>query len=288
MDQTVFAVLGGDARYAMLASLLAREGLTVYAAGFDLQPGLVTGCALTSVHSAASLAQAVILPMPPTKDGETLNAPLSAFRTRFDDSLASALSDKPVFAGLSDCMRNVASRCAALDYLDYCKREDFQLRNAYVTAECALAVIIEALPSTLNSCRVLVLGFGRIGSALAPMLRLLGADVSVCARKETHFASIESSGMHAVSYDRLRSTISEYELIVNTVPAMVLDSSFIELLDPAAVIVDLASQPGGVDFAAAHRRELTAIQALALPGKFAPLSAAGIIKSTIFAILREA
>ena len=52
-------------------------------------------------------------------------------------------------------------------------------------------------------------------------------------------------------------------------------------------MIDLASLPGGVDFSAAQELGLKAVQALSLPGKTAPESAAEIIKQTVYTILEE-
>ena len=53
------------------------------------------------------------------------------------------------------------------------------------------------------------------------------------------------------------------------------------------MIIDLASYPGGVDFAYAEKCGIKAIHALSLPGKIAPKSAGEIIESTILNILKE-
>ena len=63
-----------------------------------------------------------------------------------------------------------------------------------------------------------------------------------------------------------------YALIVNTVPAMVLGQEALERTVPDVCIIDLASAPGGVDFPAAERLKRTAVLALGLPGKVAPVS----------------
>ena len=53
-------------------------------------------------------------------------------------------------------------------------------------------------PGTINGARCLVTGFGRIGKVLAVMLRGLGADVTVSARKAQDLAWIELFGCRAV------------------------------------------------------------------------------------------
>ena len=72
-----------------------------------------------------------------------------------------------------------------------------------------------------------------------------------------------------------------YDVIFNTVPARLFDKEIIDELPPDVLLIDLASVPGGVDFAAAKDRGIKAIWALSLPGKYAPESAGKIIGETL-------
>ena len=59
-------------------------------------------------------------------------------------------------------------------------------------------------------------------------------------------------------------------------------------LRPDCLIIDLASKPGGVDRKAADRLGRQVIWALSLPGKVAPVTAGGAIRSTIYNMLPRA
>ena len=78
-----------------------------------------------------------------------------------------------------------------------------------------------------------------------------------------------------------------YDLVVNTVPSMVLREAELADMKPDALIIDMASKPGGVDTQAAARLNRKVVRALALPGKTAPVTAGGIIKDTIYNMLQE-
>lgn len=56
---------------------------------------------------------------------------------------------------------------------------------------------------------------------------------------------------------------------------------------PGTVLIDLASAPGGIDFEAAAKLPVHAVQALSLPGRVAPKAAAEIIKTTIYHMMEE-
>lgn len=68
---------------------------------------------------------------------------------------------------------------------------------------------------------------------------------------------------------------------------MILDQEHLLALSDHALIIDLASNPGGVDFDAASAMGRRVIHALSLPGKVAPITAGDMIKDTICNILEE-
>ena len=69
--------------------------------------------------------------------------------------------------------------------------------------------------------------------------------------------------------------------------APVLPRTLLQRLPAGALIIDLASLPGGTDFAAAEELGLHAEHALALPGRCAPQTAGALIAQTVLAILEE-
>jgi dipicolinate synthase subunit A len=58
-------------------------------------------------------------------------------------------------------------------------------------------------------------------------------------------------------------------------------------LKEGALVIDLASKPGGVDLDAAAALGVQVVWALSLPGKVAPVTAGKCVKDTIYNILRE-
>jgi len=287
VDIGTIAVIGGDERYAILASLLAQDGHTVFGAGFDIKPELAGGVVLTDPLTAALMSQSVILPLPPTTDGIRLFAPLSYEDVPLDERLYLALERAKVFCGMPHRLAAVSERFGKLQCRDYSTRESFLLLNAQLTVEAALMLAIKHLPVSLFGSRCLVTGYGRIGRAMAQALRSLGAEVTVTARREEHFAHARTIGLGCCTYAALPDRIGQFRLVINCADGPVLNKDILAAADSNTLFIDLASLPGGIDFSFARERGITALHALGLPGKYAPLSAAHIIKDTVTAMIEE-
>lgn len=287
MDIGTIAVIGGDERYAILASLLAQDGHTVFGAGFDIKPELADGVVLTDPLTAAVMAHAVILPLPPTSDGIRLFAPLSYEDVPLDERLCVALERTKVYCGMPHRLAAVSERFAKLRCSDYSMRESFLLLNAQLTVEAALMLAIKHLPVSLFGTQCLVTGYGRIGRAMALALHSLGAKVTIAARREEHFAHARTVGLGCCTYAALPARVGQFRLVINCADGPVLGKDVLAATDSDTLIIDLASLPGGTDFSFAREKGITALHALGLPGKYAPLSAAQIIKDTVTAMIEE-
>ena len=174
-----------------------------------------------------------------------------------------------------------------LRWADYYAREECMVANAVPTAEGAVQVAMEELPITLHSARVLILGFGRVGKLTAHRMGALGAKVTVSAQSYEDLAWAAAYGYETDRLEDLAWELGGFDLVVNTIPAPVLDERRLRWVDPGAFLLDLASAPGGIDRAAAQRRNLQVLQAPGLPGRVAPVTAAAAIRDAVYHILWE-
>lgn len=158
---------------------------------------------------------------------------------------------------------------------------------ALPTAEGAVQVAMEELPFTLHSARVLILGFGRVGKLTAHRMGALGAKVTVAAKSYEDLAWAAAYGHEAVRLEGLNCELGGFDLIVNTIPALVLPRQRLQWVSPAAFLLDLASAPGGVDRAGAQELGLRVLSAPGLPGRTAPVTAAAAIRDAVYHILWE-
>jgi dipicolinate synthase subunit A len=168
--------------------------------------------------------------------------------------------------------------------------ESFEISNAYTTAEAAHSVAMNSLSVNISEASFAVTGFGRISKHLCRLLSLLGAHVTVAARKEADLAWARSLGYGAlrVSGEEWSDPLtSGYNIIFNTVPNIIFNREFFKKIDKNTLLIELASMPGGFDICAAREMGANISWALSLPGKYAPQSAGRIISEGVLQILKE-
>ncbi len=281
MSKYKIAVLGGDKRQAILASLLADAGFECAAYGTPMS-NLGSATVAADAEGAINGAAAIVLPLPVTRDGKTLNAPAHDKAICLSELEKQIPLTTPIIGGMIKAEYFQSHRCC-----DYYAGEELKLLNTVPTAEGAVAIAMNELPTTLKGTKTLVMGFGRVGKTLGMMLKGLGAVLSVATRNTTEQAICEILDIATVEYSQLSETIGSYGLIFNTVPSVLLRDSLLEAVDDDAPVIDLATYPGGVDFERADELGKHVIWALALPGKVAPVTAATYIKKAVLRILEE-
>lgn len=282
-----FGIIGGDKRQLATARAIQSDGYTVYLYGFKkLNDDIKKFNHLQKIEECISKSDVIILPLPVTKDGIGLNMPFDENTIILDDNFAKMFNDKIVFCPMKNKLISTSNLWQNVEVYDFLNREEMQVSNAVPTAEGALEIAIREHEGTINGSKCLITGYGRIGKVLANMLKSLGAEVYVSARRKDSLAWIRINGFVPIEHKGIINS-GEYDLIFNTIPAMTIDAQIMAKIAVNAIIIDLASMPGGVDFESAKRMKIKAIHALSLPGKVAPKTSGEIIKNTIFNIIEE-
>ncbi len=81
--------------------------------------------------------------------------------------------------------------------------------------------------------------------------------------------------------------MKDVDLVVNTVPHLILTAKVLTGMKLHALIIDLASKPGGTDFRFAEKRGIKALLAPGLPGIVAPKTAGQILAGVLSDLLAE-
>lgn len=151
------------------------------------------------------------------------------------------------------------------------QEEMYLVENAKLTAEGAIAAAMGKMTIALKNAKCLVIGYGRIGKELTRLLRVFGAEVTVAARRPESRAE---AGEKNVSISRIQSALKDSDLILNTVPSLVIKESGLFSIKNTAFLFELASKPYGFDMSRARALGLRAYLESGIPGRYCPESAA--------------
>ena len=289
------AMLGGDMRQLAVAKSLSLSyddirlwgisGASLYGAdGISLY---------SDITGALEDARFAVLPLPASTDGVSLNCPLldGGERPKLSEIARRLSKDTAIIGGrIPDSFRCLAES-EGIKVFDYFESEDFQVKNAYTTAEAAVSIAMNTLDRNIRGAKIAITGYGRISKHLCSLLAAIGADVTVAARKSSDIAWAESSGYKTVRILPNANSLSVlqvgYDVIYNTVPHWLFDRDFLARVDKNTFIVDLASAPGGVDICAAKELGSNVSWATSLPGKYATRSAGELIAECVDRIIGE-
>lgn len=287
-QERTFWVVGGDLRQVHLAQLLARDGHTVCTYALEQGAHAAPDARMRSDLTGIDRANCVILPLPVCSAPGMLSTPLSEQEHPIIPILDFLTPGQLICGGRfdEDTLHTLSQR--GLQACDYFEREELIVANAVPTAEGAVQIAMEELPITIHNAHVLITGYGRVGRASAQRFAALGAQVTVAARSCEQLAWVDACGLKSEHISHLPHILDSFDLVINTIPALVLDCDTLRALRPDALVIDLASKPGGVDMDAAAQLSRRVIWALSLPGKVAPITAGACIRDTIYNLLREA
>lgn len=287
-----FAVIGGDLRIVKLIEMLTIDDNIIYTYGLEKAQELkenpkVKFC--DEMQEAIRDCKIIIGPIPFSTNGVDINTPFSDEKISIEEIIHNA-NGRILMAGaiskeVYEMQKNEDEECFKI--IDLMEREELAVLNTISTAEGTIEIMIANTNKTIHGSEVLILGFGRVAKTLAYKLQGLSAKVTCAARKDKDFAWIKSYGYETANINNLKSELTNFDIIINTVPHLILSEDNLKYVREDCLLIDLASKPGGIDRKAAERKEIKCIWALALPGKVAPITTAEIIKDTIYNVLKE-
>lgn len=294
-----FAIIGGDMRQKYLCQILLELGFSIITCGlyvdFSHSHLKQTGCLKEAVCSAKT----IIGPIPLTRDKRTVLQTVTPSDTKIPAGCYSltAASCKSAISGCQEMdfavpillneftsylspSKTLIAGCIPDSFHSVChctdlmESEELTLFNSIATAEGVIAEAILNWPRNIHQASCLVLGYGRCAKALANRLLGLHSNVSVAARSKPALSAALADGMGTVSWNDLPEQIARFDLIFNTVPAIVLTAPLLKKLKNGAAIFDLASTPGGIDKKKADELNISFWSCPGLPGRYAPQASA--------------
>jgi dipicolinate synthase subunit A len=210
----------------------------------------------------------VLLPVPTTRDGKTVastDIPIS-------EPFIGADGNTYIFGyGIPKELTSAAVSMGA-HVFDLSEDEEYLLENAELTAIGCIGYILTGVSRAPCEISVGIVGYGRIGKALARLLLFLGARVSVFSSREDVLRLLGEMGIGA------RSTahpldLSGIDILINTAPKD-MSREFLHGVPLGMRIIELAS---GENF-----KGVSEVERLpGIPEKYYPESAGEVYYSAI-------
>ncbi|MBP1969143.1 dipicolinate synthase subunit A [Virgibacillus natechei] len=280
-------IMGGDARYLEVIKRLSKDGANVFLIGFDQLSFDDTNIKQSTLETMDfSMLDAITLPVAGTNTAGEIEATYSdqtIYLTK--NIIAESPADCTIYTGTSNPFLDNLAKSTNRKLVRLFARDDMAILNSIPTAEGALRLAMEEKDITIHGSHVMVLGFGRVGITVARLFSSVGANVRVAVRKSSDISRIIEMGLEPVRLENLDQSINDIDICMNTIPYPVIDSTIISSMKSSALIIDLASKPGGTDFTFADNQGIQSLHALGLPGKSAPKSAGRIIAGVLAELL---
>ncbi|PSL51241.1 dipicolinate synthase subunit A [Salsuginibacillus halophilus] len=278
---------GGDARYIEVMTCLQDAGFSVYAAGFE-QLNQVPARRMSLEDLPWASLDGLVLPL----GGILHQGEIESVFTK--DTLQLEAEDVKktppscrIFTGVPGPDGERFAREVNRKLIPVMYRDDAAVYNAIPTSEGILYILLKHTDRTIHNANITVFGFGRLGVTLVRSLLAIGANVNVVVHTDAEAARAYEMKAHPFFNKEAAKAVQSADMIVNTAPALVLPKEVIAHVPVHTFVIDAASAPGGIDFAAAKKRGLQTLHAPGLPGKVAPKSAGRILGRLLVKLLTE-
>lgn len=265
-----FGVIGGDIRQMYMAEYLVKSGYSVFCYGVENSCSDTTKC----IEKAIKQSERIVAPIPFSKDGKNIFLKNSYKRIEINELMRMMQPDKLIFSGgvkkeVMDKFKEKHCKC-----VDLLKDKNIERFNTIATIEGTIAEVVLNSTGMIYESNTLVTGYGKCGKLIAEMLAKMGSKVTVCVRREEAIKEATKDGYNAIDFGELSNNVEKFEYIINTVPKVVFDEKELKNINKNALIIDIASMPGGVNKEVACKYGLNVKHCLGIPGMYCPMAIA--------------
>lgn len=265
------SMIGGDNRNLILSNLLEKEGYNIFRYGLDMQNKY-------NLEECINKSNIIITAIPFSTDFENIYNPLYNGKININDFINISKHKKIVGGNISKLYTEELEKNNNI-VVDFMKQEQFVIMNTIPTAEGIVKIIIENTDITVHNSKIAILGFGRVGKSISKLLYGMGANVYCIDTKKDELANISWYGYNTIK--NIYTDLADADIIINTIPSKIITEEVLNCINKKALIVDISSKPGGVDFEYANKNGYNVIHALGLPGKVAPVTSAKYMKEIV-------
>lgn len=284
MSTTSFAILGGDLRQCYLADYLNTNGHEVTCFGtmpFSYSnPSYITNA--PTLKKALEQARLVLCPVPFSVNAGFLNTPaLLSAQLSFTELAENLAPGQLVVGGAipADFIQTCARK--QIPVWDFMEDEAVISFTASLTAEGLLAALITATPFSLVGRKLLLLGYGHCGRAIAKQLFRFDMDILVVEQEKERRVAARMDGNSALETNPDNGIFSSFDMVINTIPAPVLSLEQLAHLPKHCIFFDIASAPFGISADTISELKLNYLCCPGIPGQRMPQTVGEFIGKVI-------
>ena len=158
-------------------------------------------------------------------------------------------------------------------YKNFMQDEIFSIKNANLTAEGVLALILTESKKSIFESNILIFGAGRISKACAILFNKLGVNFSICNYHDENYKNAYIFCNSCYLGKEYAKDASRFDIIINTIPSLHLSKLDANLFKSGTMYIETASQNGTLR----ENSNLNFIPAPQLPKRFSCESAAKVM-----------
>lgn len=263
-----FLIIGGDDRTLSLNKILINNN-------YNVETSVLTDKNEKNLNYINEFGT-IILPIPADRNSK-LNAPFYKEEVSINEIYELLKGFKGKIIGGFNKNNESFFKENNLNYMNILTNEKFTLINAIITAEGSIEKLINESKKSLFDSKVCILGYGRVGKALARRIDPLCKELIIYNNPSINFIYTKIDNIKSKEIENFKDESSNYDIIINTIPSLLIDKDTLDTLNKDVLILDLASMPGGVDFEYAKSIGIKTIHYLGVPAKVSKYSAAKAI-----------
>ena len=273
-------LIGGDRRNLELAKLLICDENNVVKTFANENMNIEGVEEYSSLEEAISTSNIIVTAIPISKDKKYLTSNYTNLKIELE-YFFSKLKNSFLISGMipkefEDIIKNNNN-----NVLDLLKDESYVIANAKITVEGIIKYLIENTKTSIFNSKILIIGYGRIGKILCNVLKNFTENIYCVSNRNDEIELMKANAIKSISYEELDKYLKEFEIIVNTVPKLILNNKKIMKLNKEVFVLDIASKPGGIDHDFAAKNNINCLWKLGIPSEISPIECAKIIKKFI-------
>lgn len=288
MEISSVTVLGGDLRQCYTAEYLHSLGWEVmcyHTPNFPYSSGITQVDCLAQAFEDSDL---ILTPTPLTRDNTTLFQAEIYPPCPLGD-IWEMLNPAHNFAAFSlSTTHQKLLETIGCSVLTFSRIPFFQNQNALLTAEGLLSEVIRCTPFALSSANLLLLGYGCCGTAIGKLFLPLCNNIFLLEQDEEKQKDAQKKGISPLDKKDFSCVLPKCRLIINTIPAPVLELTELSQMHSSCHIFDIASAPFGFPADTTKKCLLPYFRIPGIPGRFSPVTAGEIIGRTIERMTKHA